>query len=64
MHNHTLSGEMALPGTAIELASGCCAAGYAKADTYGFQSVTAEGGSNLPFLLLPMCGISGSRYTR
>ena len=55
---------MELPGTAIELASGCCAKRYAKADTYGFQSVTAKSVFNLPFLLLPVCGISGSRYTR
>lgn len=64
VHNHKLSGKVELPGTGIEVASGCGAGGYAKADTYGFQSVTAPGGSNLPFLLLPMCSISGSRYTR
>jgi hypothetical protein len=52
---------MQLPGTGIELVSGCCAKGYAKADTYGFSSVTVDGPSDLPFLLMPMCGRTARR---
>ena len=55
MHNHTLSAAIELPSTAIELASGCCATGYAGEGTYAFNAVAENAPVNLPFVLLPMC---------
>ena len=55
IHNHTLSGAVDLTSTAVELASGCCATGYAGQGSYDFQAVTVDGPANLPFILLSMC---------
>ena len=54
-HNHTAQGYIELTSTPIELASGCCADGYAGAGLYDYATITAEDPTNIPFVLLPMC---------
>eukprot|EP00042_Codosiga_hollandica_P033405 m.222650 g.222650 ORF g.222650 m.222650 type:complete len:365 (-) comp54178_c0_seq8:112-1206(-) len=58
VHNHTVSGSISLPNTSVELASGCCASGYAEAGNVEFSAVTVADPTNLPFLMLPMCQLS------
>jgi hypothetical protein len=54
-HRHGFAGSITPPSVGVGLASGCCASGYAKAQTYSFESLTADADINLPFLFVPTC---------
>jgi len=59
VHDHQFSGSVGLGSAGVGLASGCCANGYAAAQTYDFQGTSTDDAVLLPYMALPMCAQTG-----
>jgi hypothetical protein len=56
-HGHTFSGSVTTSSGGVGLGSGCCAGGYGKNGTYGYQSVSAAASSGIPYIQLLECRV-------
>lgn len=54
-HSHALDGQLPVMSTGVGLASGCCAGGYAGADTYDFHADTTGDDVEIPWLMVTLC---------
>lgn len=61
VHHHGINGTLHIPSAGVGLASGCCASGYAKSLTYGYNGWTRDTAMALPYAMVPLCARKGSK---
>lgn len=54
-HSHGFSGSVSTTSTGVGLASGCCAKGYGRDDTYSYSGTSGKYSTGLPYILFQQC---------